>query len=761
MPIFGPRNKYSALGYDLAYDAVSPGHWKTIVKLNIWYNTTGWVRDDFNTLEVWGDFSGKWVNNTINLKGGETILLKQLNIEMPLKWGAETYVSFGARFISNAAGDCSVTGGIWIPRRPQNKPNAPTGVRVIKTHAPDGRLNLQIHWDRNTTQQAPYAVQAIERRTPTTEWYRLGTLYSWQTDYFDINTWNADKFQYRIAAGTTEGQWSDWADSPWVASTPNRPEAVVAKRQGRGNYNVVIRWAPATTYVTGAKVYDNGMWIGTVNGTDTKWVHENADREKTHVYTVTTLSDDLESAHSIPSNPILLDAAPAKPDHLDPNGEWISKGLRASTGQPVGGWMNTRWRFNPLDGSDLTAYEITWKKNTDEKFRNPIKVGEAAIGTDGTSYNISLDGSEGETFVDWRVRSWGWAEDKPSEWSDTARAYLQYSPWVKITNLSIDNHVLQSKITSNSLELQLNSDDPETTQWTVEARKDTGLGEVIDYTTFNAGQDTSYRIRNIPNGITLFVRVSCQAKLPSLENRCYFTGQVEYVAPGKPIVEPYWSEDMLMVTLNITPAAFDPNGDPAFIPTKLRVEGTDVDGTWRTLQDNMPPSQTTFMDPHASGVKPSIYRVYATSQLGLESYTEVVVNPDPKLNSIALSSKEGSSLMARIRYDPEISVSRSYVEREFHHFMGRDRPVVFSGNAQNVKITVAGILLRVDSDVDNPARTSLEKAALSKEPLLYRDPTGARMWVAVEEGVSFEREQETGAWKVSMSLREVDVSIYA
>ena len=93
--------------------------------------------------------------------------------------------------------------------------------------------------------------------------------------------------------------------------------------------------------------------------------------------------------------------------------------------------------------------------------------------------------------------------------------------------------------------------------------------------------------------------------------------------------------------------------------------------------------------------------------------------------------------------------------------MGRDRPVVFSGNAQNVKITVAGILLRVDSDVDNPARTSLEKAALSKEPLLYRDPTGARMWVAVEEGVSFEREQETGAWKVSMSLREVDVSIYA
>ena len=35
------------------------------------------------------------------------------------------------------------------------------------------------------------------------------------------------------------------------------------------------------------------------------------------------------------------------------------------------------------------------------------------------------------------------------------------------------------------------------------------------------------------------------------------------------------------------------------------------------------------------------------------------------------------------------------------------------------------------------------------------------MWVAVEEGVSFEREQETGAWKVSMSLREVDVSIYA
>lgn len=107
-------------------------------------------------------------------------------------------------------------------------------------------------------------------------------------------------------------------------------------------------------------------------------------------------------------------------------------------------------------------------------------------------------------------------------------------------------------------------------------------------------------------------------------------------------------------------------------------------------------------------------------------------------------------LRAELVWNPQHSHTAGLEQKKVVYMLGRERPVMFASRATSRTISCSGVVC--DDEYTN--RDAWEKIAVTPEPLLYRDPSGAYMWLCVGD-VDIRRQRDTRSWIVAYRGREV------
>lgn len=711
MAIWGARNGYVRLGYDVEVTpAVTASTSSVTVKLTLYLQAVGgWVSDSYNTFNVWGDWSYTRSNVPVSLTANQVMVVATLTKTVSPLFTGDTRLAFGAS-IGLEGGSPSLQGVAVVPARPVAAPLDPREFAAVRQSDREVRLS----WQSAASSQRPLVRYTLNRWDNVDgNWRKIADIDRTATSYRDIGTRADRRYQYRLFAHNDAGH-SSGATSAYVAMTPAAPSAVAAWLDPQG---VTVGWANNATYQTQVEIYDNNVLVGTTSATAVDWVHVNPDPLTEHRYTVVAVADGLRSAPSVPSNIIRLARAPRPPAYLAPNGTWMR----------LGESVELSWDHVPADGSRQSAFQIRYRENYAASWTTLTKQA-STVEQFSRVFNAET--------VEWQVRTWGIDDALDGVWSDSARFFMETAPALTITSpvtgtLNADS-VLVSFDVSNK------------TAWSWEAEVvEVGTG-VVHQSASGQHSNPSWYITELENGRSYIIRV--RARSFTFGGWMTTTVNVVYPAPPRPTVTAVWDRNSGTVELTITATS----GTPAAVYHRL--ERVVPDGPNRVLYDQMPLS-VIYLDRLARSGVPNVYRVASVTALGIESYTLVTVTDSQTypIRDIIVASEDGD-IFERLTYDPEASRSPSLRDVELHHFLGREKPVMFAGGQTSRTGSFAGVILRKDA---SEQLSRWDRVAVYGRPLLVRDPVGLYQWSYVS-GVSMERDPETRAWVVSFTAEEVD-----
>lgn len=230
-----------------------------------------------------------------------------------------------------------------------------------------------------------------------------------------------------------------------------------------------------------------------------------------------------------------------------------------------------------------------------------------------------------------------------------------------------------------------------------------------------------YKTRLVDNTTyTVEVNVRAGTNLTATDSVTFTTA---FPTPPSPLVDATWNDRTGTVSVEVVEGT-DGLTDAVSIDLDRSVDGGN---TWEPIVTGGPKAGYAVEDTEALSCGTTLYRATAWSDLPSSSETifELVTTSD----SVWLSGGPSFALTARLRYDPERSVTTGR-ERAAVRYEGRELPVAYSGDQIAREVTLKGATLEDEDDMAQ----QLEAVAYAREPMhLYRDPSGLRIYGSLSD----------------------------
>lgn len=669
-----------------------------------------------NTFSVSGyDGSGK-----LNISGGSTRYKVFEKSDYWLRhWGSERRISVTFSVTGVGAGyPPAVTSSFTVAARPYTTPADPTN--VVATRISDSQIRLG--FTAVSSSKAPVTHTIVRRQTDDGAWADMPDIRgTGEHTWVDTGVSAGHYYRYRVGTVGPSGLSSSWVYSPVVYTTPSAPRDVTAVKDG---HNVVLSWRHSSAGALSTQIFEGSTLVATAGVGAHSYVVKAPDASRSHTYTLTALAPNGLVSAGVVSNTVQLLRAPFAPSVLAPSGY-----------VPVSSRVEVRWQHNSADGSEQTKAQIQYADNPVSPQWNDL--GSVVGSSESYVWDV---GASVQQYV-WRVRTWGQDASKPSPWSSPSAFRAVERPRVTVSAPSRGSTV-QTNETDVVFTVTSTVDHP---TWTVQILADGAhsqtLTGVVDAT------PTHVHISGLRNGSTYTVRVLAADYVQSLSSDTTFT--VSYASPQPPTVHADWDPDKASTSLTITPPIAT---DPSEKPTSLKLWQILPSGKRTLLADDIPIGTVPLVvtDYHPHGTLPTRYELTATNALNQRTtVTLAFTPPHGGIRHMTLTSILGD-LRAELVWNPQHSHTAGLEQKKVVYMLGRERPVMFASRATSRTISCSGVVC--DDEYTN--RDAWEKIAVTPEPLLYRDPSGAYMWLCVGD-VDIRRQRDTRSWIVAYRGREV------
>ena len=591
-----------------------------------------------------------------------------------------------------------------VPARPYAAPAAPSGVGV--TRSSDARH--VVNWSRNSpgSASAPYQNVVVQRWDDASNVYKTIATVGNVSSYTDSGTSAGRYYRYRVASRNTGGS-SSWAYSPYFYTTPKAPTGVKATRQGA---DVLVSWTRSTSphqrSVLAYRSSETGWQYPGWTSTGSSYLIKAPDPSVVYTYAVLAQSNgpggETLSSPWEHSNEVQLLAPPKAPSGLSP--------AVAEAGLPV----RITWAHNSADTSEQTAYEVQYRTQGGASWTSTGKQ------TGATAAHTFEAGVLAAGAYEVQVRTWG-AHASAGGWSSTHLLTVSERPSVTITSPEA------GPFPGSQAVVRWEFYDPEGSAQT-------------DYvvTLYSADGDRLWSRQRastwasvlvepkLEDGLTYEVGVKARdaAGLWSAEERVALA--VDYAEPPTPKASAEWQVSTGAVVLSwSTPAAVAPAPKAETVTVERSTDG----GDWTVVASGLPPSGSV-VDPAPATNVVTLYRVSAVSALPSTAAGPLLpVLPDAA-GWVYLNGGPGLTRMVRVKggtvVDADFDRAMDFVH--VANTSGKPLAVVYDDTEQSFKVAA-----RLAPTVEGSA-TYAELRAFIREvdpPILYRDPTGERVWGAV------------------------------
>lgn len=814
---WGSYSNHLKLGTEVSISPSNPTSATTSVTVTIkWYvGFDGWDYEDNQTLTYANDDSGTTTFFN-NLNGSHAThqgavqgyLLVATRVKVvSLVYGSTQSKSYKATLSGSIFGDTPTrTVSVTIPARPYETPAAPSGVNVARV----SDTQQTVTWTRNNTSSAPYTGQTVQRNVFSNGSWSGFTNYAnvgaTATSYTDTGTVADRAYDYRLTATNTSGTSGASAAAGTVYTTPAKPSTPVATKTGSGD--IEINFSKNCTVSSVEHVIehsaDGGAFsvLATITTAQIPYTHVSPNTSQTHTYRVKNridnasaeAGDNLESAYSSNSNTVQLTAPPNAPTNLSTDKSIFDEDLDQSV---------QTWVHNPVDSSAQRKRQIRVRRLGDVTW---VEEATATIAVSsitrlpGDFSNIAGAGLVNGETVEWQVRTWGAATTGgadgtgASAWSATHTLTLRDRPTAAISSPTPSQVLTGSSVTVAWTYFQAQSSAQ--AAYSVQLK----IGSNVVATKTGSGTATSVEftgLSNLTSYTASVVVTSADGLVSTADTEAFSTSFLPPVAVDATAV---YFPDSASVAINLTPQAVV--GGVTVDADHVTIERAINDGPWVTIGENIPPdSSVVDVKPTINGINRYRLTVYSATPSAIVLDRVHVADtpsfdPDNPPLGAALPVAEGSCEYTAIQFvedngggsyslyedgwvqvaaceentsflttgpaftetvailcEARISTSTSR-NKALQSFAGRLWPLEMSTDALSQSVTVS---TSISGEDDIYSMKALEALALTEDIVLWRDPTGRRMFGslgAVNAG-------QAGlfvphAWNPGFTIRRVD-----
>lgn len=479
-------------------------------------NESGYSHNWNSVLSFGGSWSG---SKTVSMSTGLAVSRRELHRSGATFTGTRSYSA--SLPVPYWGGTASVSRSVTISPPPAPKPNAPSGLRVVRISDTEHRLE----WSRNST----YTSVQIFRKTNNGSYQRIGTAAGNAATWTNKTTKANERYAYYVIGVNANGSSPQSNTTPYVYTTPPAPVLDSVSRVGN-NMVLTARDRAAFPNGLGWRVYDGGALIASPSSMP--WTHT-APAAGEHRYRVANVmasnASGGQSLTSAQSNEVRVTAlaAPKAPSSLSPNGEYRSGAAVAAT-----------WRHNPVDSSAQTQYQLQWRAVGAPSWNTLAAV---PSGTSAGSFPVA--GIAGA--VEWQVRTKGVHVDW-SPWSATARVTITDPPEVTIL---APGAIVDTTAASVSWAYYQSADFPQEA-WELELFD--GTGQVLGQAS-GSGNATSHTMATrLVDGQSYAARVRVSS-VGMWSEWAEIAFRAEFLPPFPPVLVAGWSEEVGAAALNISP----------------------------------------------------------------------------------------------------------------------------------------------------------------------------------------------------------------
>lgn len=660
------------------------------------------------------DASIAWLNTSHSLTAQQA---GPQTITLTYTYGGTSYgVSPGTITISGTVNgvfngitpNCSVV--VTIPARPWANPAATTASAASRVSDTQGSVS----WTNHDATSAAYGNIKLYRKTDAGSYALITTLAASAASYSDLGIVANHKYRWRpnvLGANGTEVTGAETGD---IWTTPGAPTGCTATKQANGD--VLVTWTNNvnyTEYLVEVQESTNGgsSWADlstSVASGSTSYTHVTPSTATSHTYRVrakTSSGTTLFSAYSAQSNTVTLLATANAPTNLTPSG----------VAQDAAGAIVFTWQHNPADGTPQSKYQLQYK--IDAGSYTTVGPTTSAV----SSYTLPAATLTNGHTITWHVATAG-QNGTLSAYSADASFTTSAKPTVNISTPGATYN--SSSLAAAWTYFQAQSSAQAT--WIAQLYDAaSNLLETITGTTESAGTFTT--ALHDGASYTLNVAVTSAAGLTSDVDVQAFT--VTFLPPAAVTITPLYDRNSGAMVLTI--AGADPTVGVTVAIATVTIQRKVNDEDWVTIIAGLvlsgTPLSAVVIDTRPTINGTNTYRALAYSALPSSATSLDAVAITAEGYWSFLSAGDGFATIVRMKARPQFGAETSR-ERALHHFAGRAKPVQFEGEATTLMLSIAGELL-----ADSSRPEEFEALALISGPVLWREPTGRRVFASLSK----------------------------
>lgn len=546
----------------------------------------------------------------------------------------------------------------------------------------------------------------IDRWDSYSNQWTFQTRMSGVTSWTDTSLQEDRQYQYRVRGYGSTGE-SASTYSGYITTSPLPPISITLERSGT---DIIITFIKGST-LAASSVYrystDSGAtWsaqtdlaVGVLSTT-----LSGTDPALPYTVQLAGVFDSVQGPWSAGTGISDL-SAPAVATNLTPG----------NLGHVVAGApVPASWRFNPVDGTAMTAYEVFYTINGGAL----VDSGKITATTPTFSFPALAAGD----VVDWQVQTWGAAAD-PSPLNDPPAEFsAANAPVVAIVSPADGGTVDQSML---SVGFTYTGDDP-MAGGSVAVYDGAGTVQ-LGLNNFTGTSTTQPLPVALVNGVTDQIQVQAYDAYGLASNVAVSTVNVVYTPPPQPSLTIEVTDGGGSLTITVVNP--DPGSGTAAVSNMLyRKIGS---GPWELLDNSLEPN-TGYIDYTAPTAGAVTYRATAVS--GAPTYSaigDVTINLKPAFDAeyIWLSAGPGYSLLGRFRGSPDVKVTHEK-DKVLRTFFNRTLPVSYTGHATIHDIEFSGIIEGNDEMSTEARLTDIQNW---EGTVMYRDAWGRRVFGYMEK----------------------------
>lgn len=732
---WGTTNGHLRVGIDVSQSPSSVSQGTSSVTLTVQYyvQSVSWGFSDNQTLNLSGDASGSF-DYFMSSPNNSTVTkyVGQRQVTVPTSYTGTVSRSFTAK-VSGAFNGASPskTRSHSVAKRPSQSPATPTAANVARSS--DSQQNVSWSNTSPSSSSAPYTGLHIDRWDIASGNYKRVATVSTRTSWSDKTTSANQQYRYRIRAYNGSGT-SGWDYTPYISTTPAAPTSLKAVKTAGGD--IKLTWSLAgVRKCNGVEVWltKDGVDMGSrhvlISGRPASWTHVDPDPGSTWQYRLKAMVESTGSTEadytiygpfSGRSNTVQLLARPAKPTGLSPSGV-----TRDGSQNIV-----LSWDHNAVDATEQRKFQVAHRVVGAPAY---TYTGEITSGV--SSWTLPADAYSNGDQIEWAVQTWGQYAD-PSVYGYSSPLTLSTPPTASITSPA-ESEVVETPTIVIRWEYYDAESNPQTQY--IASLYDQGGNRLERISFYGSGTFRTMTTVLADAGTYIAgVQVRDSTGLLSVEDRTTFT--VEYATPPTPAITTQWVPESGAVVIAVNNPVPD-DGQVTAVSNSIWHSTNGED--WALV--GLIPENGSITDylPNIHGL--NYYKVEAWSDLPSAATATATVVTDEE-NRIWLNAGPGFGLAVPLVYNPGIGIDTGR-DKTLHKFAGRTKPVAFTGEHTSKTIALDALLI-------DYAPEDVEDLVLAHGTACYRDPSGRRIFVSIENaGFTHKR---SNMWTMTASLTEVD-----